>query len=91
MPLPDKIQNAPDLEPGLQFYYSAWQDLHPERVQGMGVGPIPHTSILIYGSSLGLEPDEMDDLKHHIRAMDTEYLKWSRKKSKEGQQNGNPK
>jgi len=75
--IPDRIANAPTLEPSLVFYYEAWQELSTDRQFGMGVGPIPFTSVLQYGNHYEIE--DLDDFLFFIRSLDAEYIKYANK------------
>jgi hypothetical protein len=80
LPLPQRIENAPELAPGLEFYLAAFYELESSRPMGLDVGPIPWTALQDYALSLGLDDEEQDDLKHHVRALDVAYLKHRAKK-----------
>lgn len=86
LPLPNRIQNAPDLRIGLELYYSAFLDLCSSR-GGMGDGPIPWTVVHEYGLLLGLDDDQLDDLHYYVSRMDDAQLKWLR--NKQGKAGGN--
>lgn len=59
----------------LQFYWSAFNDLTTERQIGMGVGPIPYSSIRNYAADYRISGrDEFDYFLRLITAMDTKYL-----------------
>jgi hypothetical protein len=82
MPLPQAIANAPELELGLDLFFVAFMDLTTCRAIGMAEGPIPWTAVRDYCDELLLEGDQREDMFHHIREMDTVYLKHRAKKSK---------
>ena len=79
-PLPDAIQNAPELWPGLESYYNAWVALDSCRGIGFGVGPIPWTSIEEYATRLEYDEDERETLHRMVRMLDGVYLDHNRKK-----------
>ncbi len=81
-PLPKKIQNAPELEPGLWFYMQAFLELESERHIGLDIGPIPRNAIRDYAIELELTDEEFDDLYYHVRALDIAFLKFRAKKRK---------
>lgn len=79
LPVPDSIQNAPVLLPGLEFYYAAFLDLSTCRAVGMGEGPIPWDAIDRYAQRHGLDDDEYDAFFGLIRALDARYLQYKEK------------
>lgn len=79
MPIPDFIKNAPELMPGLEVFLQAFWDLSTCRQIGMGLGPIPWTSVESY-ATLYFESDGFkQDLHFHIRQLDAAYLEWANK------------
>ena len=82
LPLPEKIQNAPSLRPGLELYYIAFQDLMASRSSGMGIGPIWWSTVQSYCEAKGLDENQTEAMHNHIKAMDTVYLKHVNKKTK---------
>jgi hypothetical protein len=74
-PLPDRITKAPQLLPGLGFYFQAFLALSSCRPLGMSEGRIPWTAAYQYGQNMGLDPDEFTDLWILVSYMDAEYLK----------------
>lgn len=82
LPLPEKIQNAPSLRPGLELYYIAFQDLMASRPSGMSAGPIWWTTIQEYCDKNVLDESQTEAMHYHIKAMDTVYLKHLNKKTK---------
>lgn len=74
-PLPDRIQNAPELKLGLYLYLQAFIDLDSERINGMGKGSIPHSAIVKYGEWLKVDKFIEHCLLCHIRTMDADHLK----------------
>jgi hypothetical protein len=77
LPLPQAIQNAPELTIGLELYYGAFFDLDPDRPQSHGgLGPIPWSSIHSYAVAWALDEEQTDDLFYYVRQMDSAYLKW---------------
>lgn len=81
MPLPDKIKNAPNLLPGLEFYYVAFMDLTSSRPLGFGgVGALSWEVIQSYCSHYRLDDDQTEAMHHHMREMDMAYLEKMRKK-----------
>ena len=78
MPLPDRIQNAPELHMGLEFYYSAFLDLTSCRA--VMEGPISWLSTDEYATRLGLSDEQREDLLYHIARMDKTFLDFHTKK-----------
>lgn len=84
MPVPDAIQNAPVLAPGLELYWEAFMELSSCRSIGMGIGPIPWTAIRAYAAYLGLgDGEDFHRFQTLVRGMDAVYLDHHVKKQKE--------
>lgn len=81
-PLPEALQNAPELLPGLDLYYDAFFALNSCR-GGMG-GPIPWTAIREYASYLAMGEDEFDRLVLLIREMESERDAFLKEKENKG-------
>jgi hypothetical protein len=75
LPLPDRIQNAPVLAPGLGLYLRAFYDLDSCRPIGMGEGPIPWSAIEQWCQALDLDEEESDDVHTLVRRLDNAYLR----------------
>lgn len=85
-PLPNKIANAPALLDGLGLYYDAFLELSTDRAVGMGIGPIPWSSINRYAECHGLVgDDDYGDLRDMVRAMDGAFLKYEAQRQKDKQ------
>jgi len=84
LPLPDRIQNAPDLELGLELYLAAFWDLDSCRPLGFGEGPIAWTTIEQYAQQNDYTGEQRDMLHYHIRQLDNTYLKHRVEKNKKG-------
>lgn len=82
LPLPQRIQNAPELDLGLQFFFNAWSELGRDRPVGFGPGPIPLSSMYLYAAYHELDEEQVEDLIYFIGAMDTVFLKWAKEKGK---------
>lgn len=81
-PLPDRIQNAPSLWPGLELYYTAFMDLMSTRQIGFsGIGPIGWDKIQLYARECGMDADQTEALHNHIQAMDSHYMAYYNKKN----------
>jgi hypothetical protein len=74
-PLPDRIANAPELEEGLQLYLQAFFDLDSERTHGMGLSPIPWSSMADYARTFDFDGEQTEDLFYFVRRLDSEHLK----------------
>ncbi len=84
LPLPDRIQNAPELELGLELYYGAFWDLDSCRPLGMGEGPIPWIAIEQYAQLNDIVGDQREMLHFHIRQLDNAYLQHRASKMNKG-------
>ena len=73
--LPEAMQDAPSVDPGLTLYYKAFWELHTCRPVGMSVGAIPWMAMADYARALGFDAEQTDLLFHHVRRMDDAYLK----------------
>jgi len=82
MPLPNAIQNAPELFLGLELHYTGFLDLTSCRSVGMGLGPIPLLSILEYCLIKGIEGEQQDDFVWFVQRLDQKYLEWSKDRGK---------
>ena len=71
--IPEAIKNAPELLPGLEFYYDTFWELDSCRQQGMSLGPIPWTAIQKFGEVMKLDEETLDDLHYFIRSLDNKY------------------
>jgi len=83
LPLPDKIQNAPSIWPGLELYYIGFLELTTSRqFGGFGIGPIPWLAIEQYCHVKELDEDQTEAMHHHVSEMDKAYIKHQQKKNK---------
>lgn len=82
LPLPEKIENAPSLLPGLELYYAGFLDLMASRQVGMGIGPLWWGTIQDYCDRKGLDEEQTEAMHFHLKMMDIVYLKHMQKKSK---------
>ena len=80
-PLPDKIQNAPVLELGLELYYEAFCNLNSCRIGGMSIGEVPWTAIQQYCEAYNLDSEQTSDMHIYIKLMDSKYIKYRAKTS----------
>ncbi|MGD9210529.1 MAG: hypothetical protein PVI90_07125 [Desulfobacteraceae bacterium] len=81
-PLPKAIQDAPELDLGLDIYYIAFLHLNTCRSIGWEIGPIPWHIINEYAKSEDIVDDQRDDLFYFIQKMDAAYLEYHKKKNK---------
>lgn len=82
MPLPDRIQNAPELNLGSELFYTGFLELTSCRQIGMGLGPIPLLSILEYCLINGIDGEQREDFIWFIQRLDSKYLEWSKARAK---------
>ncbi len=87
--MPDHIYEKltiPELQTGLEFYFSAYQDLVTERVSGMSQGQIPWSKIVTWCNHYGItDTNEIDTINRYIRAIEAEEIRWRIKESKKKQ------
>jgi len=77
VPLPSKIQNAPEILAGLDFYYTAFMDMTSCRELGYGqVGPVSWLTIQRYCEVYGIEGESREDMFYHVHKLDRTYLDW---------------
>jgi len=88
-PRPQWLREAPSLLPGLDFYFTAFNELTTCRAIGMGVGPIPWNVVQEYADRQGLDDEERQCLLHLLRAMDNAYLDWGKKEYEKKAMNAN--
>lgn len=74
-PLPERIQNAPDLFLGLELYFIAFLELTTCRNSGWGATPIPSWCIDEFCARNGLDDEDSDEMHYQIRHMDQAFLK----------------
>ena len=84
MPIPEYINNAPQLWPGLGIYYKAFWDLMSSRMVAFGPGPIPWDAVDRYAERRQFDDDQRVALEHHIQLMDVVYLKYWNDKHNNG-------
>lgn len=73
-PIPPKIANAPELEPGLAFYMQAFHTLDSERSLGEVLEQIPWSKIQMYADRYHLDDEETEELEFFIRAIDLHHI-----------------
>ena len=67
---------------GDEFYLSAFYELSTCRDVGWGVGPIPWRDIILYAEFAELDYELLSGFVQIIRALDTVYMGWHNKKTK---------
>lgn len=73
--LPEHIENAPVLRPGLDFFLDAFYTLSTCRPLGVnGAGPIPWDAIERFADSRGIVGEQREALHFHVRSLDHTYL-----------------
>lgn len=79
----DRIRNAPELLPGLQFYVDVFNTLTTSRpiFQG-GIGYIPYSEISQFCRDEGIEGEMREDLLFLIGELDRFYVEWQSKNIK---------
>ena len=82
MPLPDKIRNKPEITTGLDLYWKAFQDLSSDRDIGMGVGPIPWSSLNAWAARNSIRGDDFERFVMVLRGLDNIYMEKQGKKTK---------
>jgi hypothetical protein len=75
-PLPDAIQEAPELYPWNAWVFEAFQELGTCRNVGFSIGQIPWTAIHEYANRYGIVGDDFDELNYLIRSMDDAFLEY---------------
>jgi hypothetical protein len=81
MPVPKRIQEAPDLVRGLELYYTGFCELVDSRTIGMAPGPIPWYAVQQYCAMNDLTEEQTFRMHHHIRKMDAAFLEFKTKRS----------
>lgn len=81
-PVPDSIANAPELQPSLGLFMTAFWDLSHDRQVGQALGPIPWSSINTYADVYGFDDELREDLHVILRDMDRAYIDFQAAKAK---------
>ncbi len=82
MPVPEALEDKPELEQGLAFYWYAFWQLSTDRQLGMSEGPIPWSAIDRWSQRHDIDGDEFDRLVIMLKHMDVVYLKHRSKAQK---------
>ena len=88
LPLPMKIQNAPQLYLGLELYLGAYFDLQSCRPSGWGDAVIPWLTVDDYATRRGLDDEQREDLQVIVRRLDEEYLSYRESKRPKSDKGG---
>lgn len=80
-PFPKWIREAPELLPGLEYFYQCFFEIAGDRPVGMGVGPLPYMLLRTYGIAKGESEDELDDFIYLLREMDREYCAYNQERT----------
>lgn len=80
------LDRRPVLRKGLDFYFTAYNELKYDRPIGMSLGPIPWSSVVKWAELHGItDLDDLDELHQHIRAMETAAFEFEeRRNNKKG-------
>lgn len=77
MPIPEKILNAPELQPGLQLYIDAFNALNYSRFNTTGfVGRIHYVSMSQWCDDHNIVGEQKLDVIHLLTKMDQVYSDW---------------
>lgn len=80
-PIPERIQNAPELWLGNLLYYQGFLDLTSSRQVGLALGPISLMNAMEYCLLMGIEGEQAEDFLWIIQRLDQKYLEWGNKKN----------
>lgn len=76
--MPSRIQNAPELQDGLEIYQTAFNLLTSSRQLSQGcIGPIPYSAIANFCREEGITDELRDDIFYHVERLDKAYLEHS--------------
>lgn len=81
-PLPDAIANAPELQPSLGLFMTAFWDLSNDRQVGQALGPIPWSSINRYADTYDFDEELREDLHMILRDVDRAYIDFQAARAK---------
>ena len=94
MPVPDKFNKAPTLLPGLELYFSAYDELVSFHTINAERPPILWADVHEYAKHHRFDSDQRENLMHYVRDLEQAALTWRRKKLKthgQGNQTTKPK
>lgn len=79
--LPDRIENAPQLKLGLEFFWEAYADLSTCRPPAFaGLSPIPWADVDRWAQRYGVVDEQFERLWYFTRSLDAVMAKWVEKK-----------
>ncbi len=84
MPIPEKIQNAPELLPGLELYHQAFLDLNSCRALSEVMGPIPILAMLEYCWIHEIDGEQREDFLWLLQRLDLKFMQRSNKPNGHG-------
>jgi len=74
MPLPARIENAPQPAECCILFWAAFHELTSTRSIGFSIGPIPWTAVKAWADEHELVGSVREDLFFYVSAMDEEFL-----------------
>lgn len=81
LPLPAPIRDAPELNLGLELYFTGFLDLSSERQTGMGLCSIPLMRIYEYCLVNGIDGDQRQDFIWFIQRIDAKYIERAQRRA----------
>lgn len=81
-PLPERIQNAPELCLGNLLFYQGFLELTSSRQIGKVLGPIPVLKMLEYCELVDIDGELRTDFIWIVTRLDQKYLEWSKASGK---------
>lgn len=89
MPLPEFLENVPEVELGNELYLRAFMELSSCRELGFGMeGPIPWNQIRDWCAFHDITGETRDDLFHLVKVLDLAFLRFSRNKARDAGKGG---
>lgn len=70
------MKDEPRVQPGDNFYITAFYQLSTCRDYSMGIGPLPYDKVIEYAARAGLDEDMSTIFEYAMSAMDQAFLKW---------------
>ena len=80
IPLPERIENAPQLTPGLELFFVAFLELSDDRNSGMSMGRIPWSVVRQWANAYELDYQQTEELHFQISRMDFKYIEYQTSK-----------
>lgn len=81
MPVPKRIQEAPELVRGLELYYTGFCELSDSRSIGMAPGPISWITVQQYCLMNELTEEQTYRMHRYVRKMDAAFLEHKLRKN----------